>query len=78
MADREPFIKATEDLLGKENCAWMLTWKPMQNSSAFRMYCKGIGKDISEYDKVAKDLELYENDDKWKGIIEESKQNGAA
>ena len=74
MADREPFIKATEDLLGKENCAWMLTWKPMQNSSAFRMYCKGIGKDISEYDKVAKDLDLYENDDKWKGIIEESKR----
>ena len=54
MADREPFIKATEDLLGKENCAWMLTWKPLQNSSAFRTYCKGIGKDISEYDEIAK------------------------
>lgn len=23
MVDREPFIRATEDLLGKENCAWM-------------------------------------------------------
>lgn len=74
MADREPFIKATEDLLGKENCAWMLTWKPLQNSSAFRTYCKGIGKDINEYDEIAKNLELYENDKKWKDIIEESKR----
>lgn len=72
--DREPFIKATEDLLGKENCAWMLAWKPFQDSSAFRTYCKGIGKDISEYDDVAKNLELYENDKKWKDIIAESKR----
>ena len=72
--DREPFIKATKDLLGDENCAWMLSWKPLQNSSAFRVYCKGIGKDISEYDDVAKNLELYENDPKWRDIIKESKQ----
>lgn len=72
--DREPFIKATEDLLGAENCAWMIAWKPLQDSSAFRTYCKGIGKDISEYDDVAKNLELYENDSKWKDIIKESKR----
>lgn len=73
-ADREPFIKATEDLLGKENCAWMLAWKPLQDSSAFRLYCKGIGKHISEYDDVAKDLDNYREDKKWKSIIEESKR----
>lgn len=72
--DRVPFIKATEDLLGAENCAWMLAWKPLQDASAFRTYCKGIGKDISEYDDVAKNLELYENDNKWKNIIKESKR----
>lgn len=72
--DRDPFIKATEDLLGKENCAWMLAWKPLQDASAFRLYCKGIGKDISEYDDVAKNLEKYENDKKWKDIISESKR----
>lgn len=72
--DRVPFIKATEDLLGAENCAWMLAWKPLQDASAFRTYCKGIGKDISEYDVVAKNLELYENDNKWKNIIKESKR----
>lgn len=73
-ADREPFVKATEDLLGKENCAWMLAWKPLQESSAFRLYCKGIGKHISEYDDVAKDLDSYREDRKWKSIIEESKR----
>ena len=73
-ADREPFIKATEDLLGKENCAWMLAWKPLQDSSAFRLYCKGIGMQISEYDEIAKKIDEHRNDPKWKKLIEESKR----
>ena len=73
-SDREPFIKATEDLLGKENCAWMLSWKPLQDASAFRVYCKGIGMDISEYDEIAKDLESYEKDKKWGPLIQKSKR----
>lgn len=73
-ADREPFIKATEDLLGAENCAWMLAWKPLQEASAFRVYCKGIGMDISEYDDVAKNLDVYKDIPKWQSIIEESKK----
>lgn len=73
-ADREPFIKATEDLLGKENCAWMLSWKTLQDSSAFRLYCKSIGMNISEYDEVAKNLEQYSEDKSWKKVIEESKR----
>ncbi len=73
-ADRAPFIKATEDLLGAENCAWMIAWKPLQDSSAFRVYCKGIGKNISEYDDIAKDLDNYRDNPKWKKIIEESQR----
>lgn len=72
--DREPFIKATEDILGAENCAWMLAWKPLQDSSAFRLYCKGIGLDISEYDDIAKDIDSYRADKKWGKLIEESKR----
>ena len=72
--DREPFIKATEEILGKDNCAWMIAWKPLQDASAFRVYCKGIGKHISEYDDVAKDLDLYAEDKKWKPIIQESRR----
>lgn len=74
VAQQEPFIKATEELVGKENCAWMLSYKPLQEKSAFRLYCKGIGLKVSEYDSVSKDLELYRDDSKWKDIIEKSKK----
>ena len=71
-ADRVPFIKATKKLLGEENCEWMLSWKPLQSASAFRLYCKGSGMNISEYDDVAKDIDAYREDPKWKDIIKES------
>ena len=74
VAQQEPFIKATEKLVGKENCAWMLSYKPLQDKSAFRLYCKGIGLKVSEYDSVSKDLDLYKGDSKWKDIIEKSKK----
>lgn len=72
--DKEPFIKATEDLLGAENCAWMIAWKPMQEASAFRLYCKGIGLDIKEYDDIAKNIEAYKDDKRWGPIIKESER----
>ena len=72
--DRVPFIKATEDLLGAENCAWMVAWNPLQAAKAFRLYCKGIGLDFKDYDEVAKNLAAYEHDKKWKNIIQESKR----
>ncbi|MCC0642639.1 DNA polymerase III subunit alpha, partial [Clostridioides sp. ES-S-0049-03] len=31
--DAEPFIQATRDLLGEENCAWMISYKPLQDAS---------------------------------------------
>lgn len=68
----QPFIQATEDLLGKENCAWLITFKPLQRASAFRLYCKALDMKVSEYDEVAKNLDIYENDVDWKDIIKES------
>ena len=73
-ADRVPFIKATKKLLGEENCEWMLSWKPLQAASAFRLYCKGSGMNISEYDDVAKDIDAYREDPKWKDLIKESER----
>ena len=52
----------------------MLAWKPLQDSSAFRLYCKGIGLHVSEYDDVAKNLDACREDKKWKDIIEKSKR----
>lgn len=72
-ADAVPFIKASEELLGKENCAWMVAFKPLQDASAFRLYCKAIGMDINSYNDVAKELDKYREDNYWKPIIEESK-----
>lgn len=71
--DQEPFIKATEDLLGKENCAWMLSYKPLQDSSAFRLWCKALGMENDDYNEIAKNLDNYRDDKDWTDIIEESK-----
>lgn len=72
-ADAKPFIQASEELLGKDKCAWMVAWKPLQDASAFRLYCKAIGMKINDYNDVAKELEKYVDNDYWKPIIEESK-----
>lgn len=81
-ANAEPFIAATEELLGKENCAWMIAWKPLQKSSAFRLYCKAIGMHQEDYNDVAKDISnaskmkkisKYEEDELWGKVIEASK-----
>ncbi|VIF90578.1 DNA polymerase III subunit alpha [Clostridioides difficile] len=71
--DAEPFIQATRDLLGEENCAWMISYKPLQDASAFRLWCKANDMKLSEYDEVAKNLDKYINNDFWKDIIKESK-----
>ena len=72
-ADAEPFIQASKDLLGENNCGWMISWKPLQESSGFRLYCKAIGMDINEYNDVAKDLDKYRDDPIWSKVIEASK-----
>lgn len=71
--DAEPFIQSTKDLLGEENCAWMLSYKPLQKASAFRLYCKALDMKVSEYDEIAKNLDNYMDDEKWRNIIDESK-----
>ena len=51
----------------------MLAWKPLQESTAFRLYCKGIGMDIKDYDHVAMNLDDYRESPEWKPLIDESK-----
>ena len=72
-ADAEPFIQASKDLLGENNCGWMISWKPLQEASGFRLYCKAIGMDIGDYNEVAKDLDKYREDPIWSKVIEASK-----
>lgn len=51
----------------------MVAYKPLQESSAFRLWCKANGYHIDEYDEIAKNLEEYIDSKKWKDVIEASK-----
>ena len=72
-ANVEPVIKASKDILGEDNIYYMVAYKPLQESSAFRLWCKANGYHIDEYNEVAKDLENHLEDRKWKQVIEDSK-----
>ena len=70
-------IKASQDYLGIDGIRQMVSFKPMQVSSAFRLWCKAKDLNINEYDEVAKKLRddehCLDNDEKWSTLIEESK-----
>ena len=72
-ADVEPVIKASKDILGEDGVYYMVAYKPLQESSAFRLWCKANGYHIDEYNEVAKNLENHLEDKKWKQVIEDSK-----
>ena len=72
-ASVEPVIKASKDILGEEGIYYMVAYKPLQESSAFRLWCKANGYHIDDYDEIAKDLENHSEDKKWKQVIEDSK-----
>lgn len=72
-ADVKPVIKASKDILGEDGIYYMIAYKPLQESSAFRLWCKAIGMHIDEYNDVAKNLDMYVDDKKWGEIIENSK-----
>lgn len=73
-ADVTPVIQASKDLLGEDGIYYMIAYKPLQESSAFRLWCKAHDMHISEYDDIAKNLETYEDNPQWKDLIEGSKK----
>jgi DNA polymerase III alpha subunit len=72
-ADVTPVIQASKDILGDDGIYYMIAYKPLQESSAFRLWCKANDMHISEYDEIAKNLEEYEDHPQWKQLIEDSK-----
>ena len=72
-ADVDPVIQASKDILGEDGIYYMIAYKPLQESSAFRLWCKANDMHISEYDDIAKNLEEYESNPQWKQLIEDSK-----
>ena len=83
-ADTEPFYDTSKELLGEDGCWWMIAYKPLQTSSAFRLWCKANDLNINDYNSVAIDLaELskvkkpysesnYYKNEKWKSLIDDS------
>lgn len=67
-------IQASQEYLGEDGVRWMIALKPLQEASAFRTWCRGLGMDISSYDDVAKNLDAFRDDPQWKDIIEDSKR----
>ena len=80
-ANVEPAIQASKDILGEDGIYYMVAFKPLQRSSAFRLWCKARGYAIDEYDEVAKLLGDKDYDDeqfkadnkKWAIELENSK-----
>lgn len=69
---QEPFVKASRELLGEHGCYPMYAPGTMQISEAFRNVCRSKDMQFDEFNNVAKHLEDYQNDVKWKPIIEEA------
>ena len=69
---QEPFVKASRELLGENGCFPMVAYGTMQEGEAFRNVCRSHGLQFDEFNDVAKNLDLYREDKKWKSLIEEA------
>ena len=74
VVDQEPFVKASRELLGEHGCYPMIAYGTMKDGEAFRNVCRSHGLSYDEYNEVAKNIENYENDEKWKPYIDEAKK----
>ena len=70
--EQEPFVKASRELLGEHGCYPMYAPGTMQLSEAFRNVCRSKGMEFDEFNDVAKNIENYFDDKKWKPIIDEA------
>ena len=70
----KPFVKASRELLGEHGCYPMIAYGTMQLSEAFRNVCRSKEMNYEEFNEVAKNIENYIDDAKWKPIIDEAKK----
>ena len=67
------FAEACKELLGQHSCYVMYSAGTMQLKESFKNTCRAYNISPSEANEVSKDIEFYENDPKWKDIIQLSK-----
>ena len=74
VASQEPFINAAKEVLG-EHCVYpMVAYGTMQIAESFRNVCRSHGLEFDDFNEVAKNVEKYENDNKWKDYVYEAKK----
>lgn len=71
-SNQKLLIESAYDIVGKENCGWMMSFGTLQDKGAFRLWCKAKGYDLEEYNRIAKDLDSYRDDSKWGEVIRDS------
>lgn len=69
---QEPFVRASKELLGENGCFPMVAYGTMQEGEAFRNVCRSHGLKFDDFNEVAKNLDNYRDDKKWKPLIEEA------
>lgn len=70
--EQQPFVLASRELLGENGCFPMIAYGTMQEGEAFRNVCRSKGMAFDEFNDVAKNIDNYRDDMKWKPIIEEA------
>jgi DNA polymerase III alpha subunit len=68
---RDGVVQATRDILGEDHVAFMISYHPLQESNAFRNLCRAYDLEYDDYNEVAKNLDNYRKDPKWKDLIDE-------
>ena len=74
VASQEPFVLASREVLGEYSVYPMIAYGTMQIGEAFRNVCRSHGLEFDEFNDIAKNIDNYSEDPKWKPYIEEAKK----
>lgn len=74
VVEQAPFVKAAKELLGEQGCYPMIAYGTMQIGEAFRNVCRTHQLIYDEYNEVAKNIEDYMDNKKWKPYIDEAQK----
>lgn len=72
VVSQEPFVKASRELLGENGCYPMVAYGTMKLGESFRNVCRSHNLPYDEYNEIAKNIEDYTDNPKWKPLIEEA------
>lgn len=74
VASQKPFVLASREVLGEHSVYPMIAYGTMQIGEAFRNVCRSHGLEFDEFNDVAKNIDNYSEDPKWKPYIAEAKK----